>query len=175
MARDIEEFLRRAAERRQQQKQGGAEPPTQQTPPASPILDKAPRNQFRKTPTDQPIVENVEIVEDARTAKRKPEKRESVSEHVEKYMDTSDIKQKTQSLGRQNATVSQEFDRNVKQHLNKDICSVDQDGLTLSDAHVKPEDNSPAAKLREMLAQPGMIGQAILISEILNRPSFEDD
>lgn len=180
MARDIEEFLRRAAERRQQQKQGGSAPPPAppqapppQTPP-SPILEKAPRSQYRQFPANEPIIENVEIVEERKVAKSKPKKRESVSEHVEKYLDTSDIKEKTRNLGSQVTRVSQEFDRNVRQNLNKDICSVD-DGRASSDPKQRTADNSTAAKLKEMLARPETITQAILISEILNRPSFEDD
>jgi hypothetical protein len=178
MARDIEEFLRRAAERRQQQKQGGAAvpvPPQAPAPqaPQSPILEKSPRKQYRPV-VNEPIIENVEIVEEKKVSKRKPEKRESISEHVEKYLDTSEMKQKAKNLGGQVVKVSQEFDRTVKQHLNKDICSVD-DGRASINSQDQTTSDSAAARLKTMLVRPETIIQAILISEILNRPSFEDD
>jgi len=118
-------------------------------------------------------VEDVEVVEEKKVAKKKRPKRESVSEHVEKHLDTSEIKQKTKSLGSQVARVGQDFEKTVKEHLNKDICSVDDDS---SSAQRTPAGSGshPAAKLREMLARPESVGQAILLAEILKPPTFED-
>ena len=87
MARDIEEFLRRAAERRkqQQQKKGGAAP----SKPVREIIETA----------DVEVVQPVDIVRPAKPVKRKqlvsPKQRnmreESVAEHVRSHIDSSDI------------------------------------------------------------------------------------
>ena len=70
MARDIEEFLRRAAERRKQQKQGGAKPPQQRQPPAQ--RQQPPRQRLQQTPRQrQPPPVEAEIVEDVTPVSRR--------------------------------------------------------------------------------------------------------
>jgi hypothetical protein len=166
MARDIEEFLRKAAERRQQQKQGQ---PPQSLPVEPPSIVRPDR--------DEEIIETAEIVESRKTPKKKStkRKRETVAEHVDRYLDTSEIKQKTANLGSQVAKVRDHFETTVHQHLDHDICSVDDDRQPSAGQSSSATPDGRAMQLKQMLGRPESVGQAILISEILNRPKFEDD
>lgn len=172
MARDIEEFLRKAAERRQQQKQGQPPPQTAPAPPQSKPFEHP---STLPPSRDEEIIETAEIVEPRKSAKKKTKrKRETVAEHVDRYLDTSDIKQKTASLGSQVAKIRDHFETTVHQHLDHDICSVDNDRQSAGGQSSQPGREGMAAQLKKMLGRPESIAQAILISEILNRPTFED-
>jgi hypothetical protein len=173
MARDIEEFLRKAAERRQQQKQGQV--PERQPHRQAPNVSEPPA--LNRPPLESDIIETAEIVEPRRQTRKKPakKKRESVAEHVTRYMDNSDIKQKTASLGTQVTQIRDQFDSTVHQHLDHDICSVDDGRESLSTQPALTGGSQLALELKKMLARPETVAQAILVSEILNRPNFEDD
>ncbi len=103
---------------------------------------------------------------------------ESVSEHVSRHLDTNRISEKSRQLGQRITSVHDQVDAEVHRHLDHDISVVD-DTPTITDdprTSVKGARTSRAAvELLQMLSQPKTIRQAILISEILNRPSFDDD
>lgn len=195
MARDIEEFLRRAAERRQQQQRNAGNP----APDPAPQQPARPTKPIERRPIGarQPINEieeiEVEIIEptlvsradrdnsmgslSGRAAKKTDMRHESVSEHVSRHLDTSRISEQTQSLGKRIASVHDEIDRDVHRHLDHDISVVDDKPTITDDVRqsVVGEYKSPiAVELLQMLSNPKSIRQAIIMKEILTRPEFDD-
>lgn len=176
MARDIEEFLRRAAERRQQQKGGGKPAPPRPKPP---------QQRRRQEPIEPEIVE---IVEEPRRLKPKPKplqqklkknkpnlREQSVSEHVNTYIDTSDIAEQAELLGDGIADIHNQVEAEVHQHLDHDLTALD-DNPSVTDQLPSKIFGKPSQKfakeLREMLGNPKTVGKAIILAEILKRPNF---
>jgi len=185
MARDIEEFLRKAAERRQQQqaeKQGGAVP--RKSPPKQPPSRK-PQQPMRRAPQPE-IVEAVEVVEDeiiearpvkSRTPVTSDSRRRSVQSDVQSHIDTSKIAQHADGLGRLRAQMTDDVDE-VKQKFDrgaKKFESSREGGDTVDSEIVGQDVSAIATDLIQMLRDPKSIRQAILVSEILKRPSFDDE
>ena len=185
MARDIEEFLRRAAERRQQQKAGGA-PQPQKPQSDSP---QPPRRQ----PVQQPmVIEDVEIVE-PRPARR-PVKSKikskidsnpnlssirsgSVSDHVKSHINTSKIAEQVSHLGERITSVHDEVETRIHSRLDNDITVIDDNPTITDDAPAAifgAASKDKARALRALLGNPTAVGQAIVLAEILKRPDFED-
>ena len=98
MARDIEEFLRRAAERRKQQlkqkqRGGGAA----QSQPPSPPPQQPPRR----------LVIEDDQVEIVKPKKPRPSLREeSVEEHVRRHIDSSDVASHAAQIGQHAASLA---------------------------------------------------------------------
>ena len=179
MARDIEEFLRKAAERRKQQqagKQGAASPqPARQQPPRQPPRRKPQPN----------IIQAVEVIDDeiieAQPVRQhqpvKPDLRtQSVGTHVESQIDTSGIARHADELGSLKAKmtddvdeVKEKFDRDAKKFVSRHSTrdNTDSDIVGGNVSHI-------ATDLIDMLRDPHSIRQAILVSEILRRPDFDD-
>ncbi|MEM7784699.1 MAG: hypothetical protein AAF939_01885 [Planctomycetota bacterium] len=186
MARDIEEFLRKAAERRAKQK-GNAAPQK-----AEPQRERPARR------LDPVVIEGVEIIDPqppqkkkqrlqsdignrklGTNRKRKPQpdmRRESVADHVERYLDTSSIAQHAEQLGDRIASIHDQVEKEVHQHLDHDISRVD-DTPTITDdpspAIFGKRNANAAIRLKEMLSNPNDVGNAILLAEILKRPDFD--
>ena len=178
MARDIEEFLRKAAERRQQQKGGGAPQQPKQAPPQQPrrqppraqeplIIDAVEPDVVQARPVNRPPV--------SQPRKRSSIRNQSVADHVESHIDTSGIAEHASSLGERISSVHDQVDARISQRLDRDLTAID-DKPTVTD------DPSPvifgkrtaiaAAELHKMLQDPKSVGQAILVAEILKRPKF---
>lgn len=162
MARDIEEFLRRAAERRRQP-EPPAEPPRQQAP--------APRQQAPTPPQEHQrlVIDDVEVIDD-------PYAGETVAEHVQAHISTDDIADHARHLGEEVANrddkvderIHKKFDHEVG-HLNLDSRPSAQDTTTsVTETMV----NADAAALFDLLLSPKTVVQSIMISEILKRPDF---
>lgn len=172
MARDIEEFLRRAAERRKQK-----------------------QNQQRGGATSQrvrDVVESaeVEVVQPSRPVKpkrrlpsqvvSKPKKRdlrnESVAEHVRSHIDSTDIAEHADHLGEGIQQADDRIAARLKRKFEHDVSKID-DLPTVQDDEVatvtKRESSQIALDIIEMFRTPKSVRQAILISEILKRPDFE--
>lgn len=178
MARDIEEFLRRAAERRQQQKKGGQKPPPRPQPPQQ--RQQPPRRQ-------QPVEPEIIEVVPAKEVRQKPQsrlkprkktnlrKKESVAEHVKSHIDTSDIAAHAEQLGDRIENIHNQVDAMVHKHLDHDLTEID-DNPTITDDRPakifgKPSDKF-AQELRELLGNKKMVGKAVILAEILKRPNF---
>jgi hypothetical protein len=186
MARDIEEFLRRAAERRQQQKAGGAAQPQQPQQPQ-------PRQPPRQMPPQKPmVIEDVEIVE-SKPARRPIESKikskikanpnlssirsGSVADHVKSHIDTSKIAEHAEHLGDRIAGVHEEVESRISSRLDRDISVIDDKPTVTDDAPAAifgAASKDKALALRALLSNPTAVGQAIVMAEILKRPDFED-
>ena len=170
MARDIEEFLRRAAERRRQQQQKKRAP--------------APRQSVRDIIEQQEIevVEPVEIVYPEEVKPRPPIKRsslrqQSVSEHVSSHIDSSDIADHADHLGDRILSVDDKVAARIKRKFSHDVSHIDDLPTVLDDkvaTATKDEVSQIAVDLVRMLQSPQSVRQAVMISEILKRPSFDD-
>jgi len=185
MARDIEEFLRKAAERRKQQqaqKQGGAAsmkpkspPPVRQWPAGQPI---------RRNPQPE-IVEAVEVFDDEiieaqpagrRQSAKSSSHRKSVQSDVQSHIDTSKIADHADGLGRLRAQMTDDVDE-VKQKFDRGAKKFDskRSGQKERDSEIVSRNVSQAATdLIQMLRDPKSVQQAILMSEILRRPDFDE-
>ena len=177
MARDIEDFLRRAAERRKQQQAGRTPParqPAQQQPARQPPRQQPPRQQPRR-PSPPPLIIDDDDVQVVRNKKGLRE--QSVSDHVDAYIDTSDIAENAAHMGERIIGEAKRIDKQVHSHLDHDMTALD-DNPSIQDepgAVVHRTEAPPMAKeLIRMLSSPSSFRQAILINEILKRPSFDD-
>jgi len=187
MARDIEEFLRKAAERRNQQLKQGQQParPPQQAPAPPPVPQKP---QWSRAISEEP-----EIIEDVEVLDEPPATKKGAKQGQQRPRQPSDIdrddahpslgpsrfnKKKSPQLGRKVSDVTKNFERAVHDHLDHDISKVETAGRkksVINEPTRAPAPQTPmAAGLRKMLARPETIGQAILVSEILKRPNFDD-
>lgn len=187
MARDIEEFLRRAAERRQQQKQGGTpKPPPRQQPPRQQPPRQRQQTPPRQPPRRQPPPVEAEIVEAVPVSRRrqspkpsKPKKKtlreQRVAKHVRDNIDVSDVSARADTLGDRIADVHNQVEATVHQHLDHDLTELDD---TQSITELPPpkifgaKSDAFAEELRQMLQNPKMVGKAVILAEILKRPEF---
>ena len=179
MARDIEEFLRRAAERRQQQKQGG---PPKQTPRQQPPRQRQqpPRQRQQPPPVEAEIVESVPLSrrrQNPKTKKpsKKPIREQRVAKHVRDSIDVSDVSAKANKLGKRIASTHDRVESTVHKHLDHDLTELDD---TQSVTELPPpkifgaQSDAFAEELRQMLKNPRMVGKAVILAEILKRPEF---
>jgi len=183
MARDIEEFLRRAAERRKQNQGGGGAvppkaPPASRPPPAPPkkrlAAEATPpaedpyarKNQQapRKAPPRQP-------------APPAPRKRESIADHVRRAIVVSDVTENASHLPEDISQADERLEARLEK-FDHSMGSLEGTGTVTDDetATVEGPDKSHlAVDLISLLRAPKTIRQSILISEILKRPDFDDD
>ena len=176
MARDIEEFLRRAAERRQQQKQGGAPkpPPPRKPPPRQQPLQRQP------PPVEAEIVEDVPVARRRQKPKsEKPKKKalreQRVAKHVRDHIDVSDVSARADTLGDRIAGVHDKVESAVHQHLDHDLTELDDTQSVTELPSPKifgAKSDAFAEELRQMLKNPKMVGKAIILADILKRPEF---
>jgi len=194
MARDIEEFLRKAAERRQQKGGGGKAP--QSLRPASRPQSRPVEPPRVEPPRVEPQVVEAEIVrakpqasrltggnqqrspgvKAAPVAPKRSLREEGVAEHVRNRIDTSGIAAHAENLGDRIASVHGQVDAGIHQRLDHDLTEIDDspsvtDGL--SAAAMKDSGVPMAEQLRRMLKNPKTVGRAILLAEVLRRPDFD--
>ena len=172
MARDIEEFLKRAAERRKQQQQKRGSPPP-----------KKPKRVIESAEIE--IVEPIQVVEPARTRKfsnRKPVqpqrglREQSVAEHVRQHIDTRDVSEHAEHLGEDIQLADDRISERIHRKFDHDVGQLDEKPSVQDDVVpiVEQVQASQLAKdLVGMLSNPQSARQAILISEILSRPNFD--
>lgn len=175
MARDIEEFLRRAAERRQQQQQGGL--PAAQ--PVQDILD----NEDIEVLQPAPIPRSGRAAETSRPrrggAKKNPvqaPQRESVARHVQQHIKPASISQHSAHLGQQVASADDRMAARLQQRFSNDLTKLDDFPTARHEevASVTKQSYSVIAQdLANIMRDNTNLRQAILMAEILNRPNFD--
>lgn len=106
----------------------------------------------------------------------KTRRRKSVAEHVEEQVTahTRTIADKASQLGQRIVAEDQQFDSQLKSKFDHTVGTLS--GSTLGVASEQPPslppiNDSPAAQLASLLANPNGIRQAVLVNEILRRPS----
>ena len=173
MARDIEEFLRKAAERRKQQKGGGASAPKPQRPAQPPPQARQPprvQPPPRRPPPQAPV-EPV-IVLDKADIIEKPR----LTPNLKSSIDTSSISEHADGLGKGVRSAVQRLDSNVDQYMDHDVGTI-VDTATVTDDPVPKivgrKNMTMADELLKLLRSKKSVGQAIILSEILKRPDFD--
>ena len=167
MARDIEEFLKKAAERRAAQQQGrpqtSANAPVQNRELARP----APRP---PAPVATPVIiddDEIEIVEPVG---------QSVSQHVSKYIDTKDVTSHADTLGDEVALADDKMDARMHKTFDHSVSRLVEQKSSRPATETgkeKGRQTTSAQNIFEMLRSPKTIRDAILISEVLKRPDFD--
>jgi hypothetical protein len=155
MARDIEEFLRRAAERRNQQ--------VQQQKQAQP---KQPSQRLRE------VISEVEIVEPSPTMRQ-----QGVAEHVRTHINTSEIAKHARNLGERIQNVDDAVAERLGSKFDRDFSKMDNRATITDDGQnqtTRDDSSQIARELVQMLKSPATVRQAIVVSEILKRPDFEE-
>ena len=195
MARDIEEFLRRAAERRKQNQGQSAPtpPPAPERPPQAPPQPKqrlADESDARKSSEDlDPYRELLRSREAgpsqptpppkappvARQAKPQGRRRETIAEHVRDAIVVSDVTENASHLGEEVGLADEKLEARLEKFDHK-IGSLEGKSSIQDDrVELKGQDKSHiAVSLLELLKQPQPVRQSILTSEILKRPNFDD-
>jgi len=168
MARDIEEFLRRAAERRKKAQQGGGGGQQQQRPPAQRPTPPPPR----QTISERDIVP-------ARVAfpEQQPHSigEESIDEHVRRHIDVSDIVEHVDHLAEDIEQADERMDAHLDEVFDHEVGSKLGSGKGATDELKRAtRSNKATSGLLKMLQDPASVRQSILIAEILKRPDFSD-
>ena len=159
MARDIEEFLRRAAERRKQkmQQSGQAAQPT----PSSQRVRQ--------------VIEEVEVIKPRAEASRTM-RQQGVAEHVRSHIDTSSIAEHTTHLGERIQNVDEKvasrlqskFDHEMGELGDSPTVTDDRLGESMGD-----DISTIATDILKLFSTSNGSRKAILLAEILRRPSFD--
>ena len=171
MARDIEEFLRRAAERRKQAQQGGGggqQRPPAQRPPAQRPAPPPPR----QTISSRDIVSNR-----TQFPEQQPHSigEESIDEHVRRHIDVSDIVEHVDHLAEEIEQADERMDAHLDQVFDHEVGSKIGSGKGATDELKRATRNNSAAQdLLKLLQSPATVRQSIMIAEILKRPDFSD-
>lgn len=171
MARNIEEFLKRAAERRKQAQQGGGRP--QQRPPAQRQPPQQPPP--RLTITEDDIIESRKSLP---SAKLPSAEKESVSDHVKRYLDVSDIVQHVDELGDEIEQADERMEAHLDEVFDHDVgklTSGKKKSVTDEMPQSKLSENQMAKEILKLLQNPKTVRQSIMIAEILKRPDFDDE
>jgi hypothetical protein len=193
MARDIEEFLRRAAERRKQNQ--GQSAPAPKPPPARPAVPPAKQRladeaDARKPPgeldpyRELPRSREAGPTQSARPPKASPiarqakpqrQRRETVAEHVRDAIVVSDVTENASQLGEEVGLADEKLEARLEKFDHKigdleGMSSIQDDRVE----RVGQDKSHLAVSLLELLKQPQTVRQSILISEILKRPNFDD-
>ena len=194
MARDIEEFLRRAAERRKQnQGQSAPPPPVAESrkpdpPPQQRLANESNASRqpeqadpYRELPRSREAGQKKTAppkkappVTSPQSRQRKP-KRESIADHVRDAIVVSDVTENALKLGAEVGLADEKLEARMAKFDHamgglEGMASIQNDRVESEG----PDKSHIAVSLLELFKQPQTIRQSILISEILKRPNFDD-
>ena len=178
----VEEFLRRAGRPPQQNQPRPKSGPASQIEvlltPAQPeqrtIGQPLRQADWRQTPSSSASPQSAAGTERARNAARsKPRKRKSVAEHVAEQVTSraDSLGVQASKLGQRIAAEDQQFDTQIKAKFDHAVGTLGGSESSASGEQSPLSTDSPAAQLAAMLANPSGIRQAVLVNEILRRPS----
>ena len=123
------------------------------------------RPQQNRPPARQPPIEYL----DAEIVEAEPV-REGVAEHVKHHLDTDDVTSRASQLGVAAGQADDRLEAHIHDKFDHDLSKID-DRLGTDDEVGGLSAGKPvASELAEMLRSPKSIRQAVILSEILNRP-----
>ncbi len=179
MARDIEEFLRQAAQRRQDKLRQRQQPPAGQQPqpvPRQPVQAGPPP---RRPPQQRPLAppapnqprRDFHVIEAVEAGQAVPLQQR----HLETRIDTRQISQKGEALGRRIEIVGGLVDDRIHSKFDHDLGQLNVgDKISDDETFVQQSGISAAAlSLLRAFRNPTEIRQAIVMSELLKRPEFD--
>jgi hypothetical protein len=179
----VEEFLRRAGQPAMQNQPRPRAPQASQIEilvnPSQPAEQRTigqPLRQadWRQTPSSSASPQSAAGTERARNARSaKPRRRKSVSEHVAEQVTSraENLASQASKLGQRIVADDQQFDMQLKAKFDHTVGTLTGSGSSSTAEAAPPPVDSPAAQLAAMLANPSGIRQAVLVNEILRRPS----
>jgi hypothetical protein len=180
----VEEFLRRAGRPAQQNqprppqgKPSEIEVLVKPSQPAEQRVIGQPLRQaeWRKTTTEAASPSSIPEANKPRQIRGsgKPRKRQSVAEHVAEQVISraESIASKASKLGQRIVAEDQQFDVQLKSKFDHAVGTLAGSAASAATEQTPPAPESPAAQLAALLANPGGIRQAVLVNEILRRPS----
>jgi hypothetical protein len=179
----VEEFLRRAG----RLPQGGQPQRPQQPTPASQIdvllsdASQSPKRtslaeslrsrESRSSPKTKPAVADA----DTRPVRRSvvPKQRETLAERaaVREASRLSKLPEQPPHLGQRIIEDDEQFDIQLKAKFDHTVGTLAESGRNPQSPDVAPTRETPAAQIAAMLANPDGVRQAVIINEILRRPS----
>jgi hypothetical protein len=174
----VEEFLRRASKPGQQNQAraqaAGSDIEVLVKPgqPSEPRTIGQPLRQadWRKPASPQPLARP----DKARQSRGgKTRRRQSVAEHVAEQVSARAVSLGAQAsqLGQRIAAEDQEFDSQIKAKFDHTLGTLGSTETLTTPTSGPPPADTPAAELAAMLASPGGIRRAVMLNEILRRPS----
>lgn len=179
----VEEFLRRAGQAAQQN------PPRPQTAPVSQIemLVKPPQPpdpriigqplrqaEWRQTASSSASPQSAVGTEKARNARSgKSRKRKSVAEHVAEQVTAraENLASHASKLGQRIVAEDAQFDVQLKSKFDHTVGTLGGSEVSATATSTPAMSDTPAGQLAAMLANPSGIRQAVIVNEILRRPS----
>lgn len=98
---------------------------------------------------------------------------ESVAEHVAQSVTSrsTSLSQKTAQLGQRIVAEDRQFEDKVKAKFDHAIGTLGERSPEPPPAAASSATNTPAAQIAAMLANPDGVRQAVILNEILHRPS----
>jgi hypothetical protein len=160
---EIEDFLRRANDKK-------GTPPANRPRPSQPAPKAKP---VEKPPRAQEVVK-AEVVRERPVGG-------GVEKHVKQFMNKEGFERRSKQLGEEVAETDEKVERHLKSVFDHSLSKIAATpGVSASAANVKMADTAPeltlatpsvaAGDVAALLGDPLSIRQAIILSEILNRP-----
>lgn len=154
LAREIEEFLRRATAKKQDAEQRKPPPKQPAGQPARPVKTVGQRMEPRPTKKVQ-----------------EPARPESVAEHVRRNVSTEDVVAHSKSLGSDLRKREEELERGIKKKFEHHVGKLAVGKGTTGGNEENPEKREPIAhQIAGMIRNPRDVRKAIVLSMILERP-----
>lgn len=176
MAKDIEEFLKMAAQRRAEQKRKEAGAAGQPMPLAQPPQAYSPPVQPQPPVQRPPVVRAPQPVsQPAKPATRKqPQKKTApkVTGNVRPTIKPERVAEHATRLGEEVGLADDKMDAHIQDVFAHDVVTIGESSPALEPSQ-RAKKPSLAADLKKMLGSPQSIRQAIILTEILNRPEFD--
>jgi len=163
LADEIEEFLKRAAQRRQAA--GGGRPAAQAPAPAVGVSPPQPRRLV-----EQPVAAEL-IPEEGQP--------ESVAAHVREHLSSAKFAPVSQELGREVTELDTKMQRHLQDKFDHRVGRLAgmggqsaqvQSAVDLETTAERAAGGTSLSTLAAMFANPASVRQAIVLSEVLNRP-----
>jgi hypothetical protein len=182
----VEEFLRRAG------RGGQGNQPRGQQRPAGPAANRDIEilldDEAAMTPERRPLAEPLRPIEPAvasgsprqqqpgapRKPRRMPQpRRETVAEHVTESVaaHAKGISEQTARLGQRIIEDDHQFDVQLKAKFDHTVGTITSSPVTATEQTATFALDSPAAQIAAMLANPDGVRQAMILNEIIRRPS----
>ena len=187
---EIEDFLRRAGGAREQPKpaQAPAQPAAQQPPERRLVPQRDQAQPLREAVRDQVIV--------ARTAEppAPQELGQGVARHVQEHIQSHPVTEHSEQLGRSVGMADERLESHLHQKFDHDLGKIKETSAPVAqiesvsqgtDAAVwettetrrereRQAFDNRSANIAAMLRDPANVQQAVILSEILRRPTFAD-
>lgn len=96
--------------------------------------------------------------------------REGVAEHVSHHLDTGDVTSRASQLGSDVGMADDKLEAHLHDKFDHDLSKIDDQLDKESETGGPTVGTTKASEIAEMLANPKSIRQAVILSEILNRP-----